>query len=375
MIRTLTIENFRCFEQFKLHDLGRVNLLVGSNNSGKTSVLEAVDLLMANGDATVLSRTLARRGEDIEYIERARPAERRVVTRQLDVRRLFHRHRLQRDSVFRLTADVISGNRSLTGDVQPASELDDSQSADLVELDYLPDLAFRLYWGDSPERAYRAGVLSQGGVSAYRFARSQRRLDATRTTTQFVPTASLTANDVIDLFDDIVLTPKENTVIRALQIIEPHVERLATQRTESSSIRGLLTNHRSGILLRLSENDDRVPIGSMGDGMWRLLGLSLSMVQAENAILLIDEIDTGLHYSVMEKMWKLVTETAKRLNIQVFATTHSRDCVESLATVCRESITENSEVTIQRIERGKTRSVAYTEQEIIRAAEYGTEVR
>ena len=132
---------------------------------------------------------------------------------------------------------------------------------------------------------------------------------------------------------------------------------------------------RGGFNVLLSDFPEPVPIGSMGEGFWRLLSLALCLVRAKDGILLIDEIDTGLHYSVMEKMWKLVTETAKRLNIQVFATTHSRDCVESLAAVCHEDVTTNSEVTIQRIERGKKRSVAYTEREIVIAAEHGMEVR
>jgi AAA15 family ATPase/GTPase len=113
----------------------------------------------------------------------------------------------------------------------------------------------------------------------------------------------------------------------------------------------------------------------MGDGIWRLLGLALALARTENGILLIDEIDTGLHYSVMENMWKLVNETAKNHNIQVFATTHSRDCYESLAAVCRDSVSMRSEVTIQRLERGETKSVAYTEQEIVAAANRGMEVR
>ena len=113
----------------------------------------------------------------------------------------------------------------------------------------------------------------------------------------------------------------------------------------------------------------------MGDGIWRLLGLALALVRSENGILLVDEIDTGLHYTVMEDMWKLVNETARRLNVQVFATTHSRDCYESLAAISRDTVSTGSEITIQRIERGKTRSVAYTEQEIVAASERHLEVR
>jgi AAA15 family ATPase/GTPase len=57
-----------------------------------------------------------------------------------------------------------------------------------------------------------------------------------------------------------------------------------------------------------------------------MLGLALAIVNAKNGVLLVDEIDTGLHYTVMSDMWKMIWKTAKRLNVQVFATTNSNDC-------------------------------------------------
>ena len=87
------------------------------------------------------------------------------------------------------------------------------------------------------------------------------------------------------------------------------------------------------------------------------------------------EIDTGLHHTVMKDMWRFLYAAAKRYNVQVFATSHSRDCYESLAAICRDSVSGNSEVTIQRIERDREEAIAYTEQEIIAAAEHDIEVR
>lgn len=134
-------------------------------------------------------------------------------------------------------------------------------------------------------------------------------------------------------------------------------------------------DERGGFRVRLEDRGLPVPIGSLGDGIWRMLALAIALIQSENGVLLVDEIDTGLHYSVMVDMWKMVAETAQRRNVQVFATTHSRDCYESLAAIAHEGVAAGSEVTIQRIEREKGRAIAYTEQEIIAAAKYGGEVR
>ncbi len=64
-----------------------------------------------------------------------------------------------------------------------------------------------------------------------------------------------------------------------------------------------------------------------------------------------------------------------RYDVQVIATTHSWDCYHALATICRENVSEGSDVTISRIEKGREEAVTYTEQEIIAVAERDIEVR
>ncbi len=195
--------------------------------------------------------------------------------------------------------------------------------------------------------------------------------DDARPNTRFIATGSTSADMVVSLFGRVVLTPEEDRVIDSLKTIEPAVERIATKGKEAPSSRGA----RGGIFVKCSGVDQPIPIGSLGDGVWRMLGLALALVDTKNGVLLIDEIDTGLHFTVMSDMWKLVAETAKRLNVQVFATTHSRDAVDSLAAISRADANGDSSVTIQRLERDKGRAVAFTEQEIVVAAERGIEVR
>jgi predicted ATPase len=173
----------------------------------------------------------------------------------------------------------------------------------------------------------------------------------------------------VRLLDDIILTPEESMLIEALRSIEPSIERIASAGSSAARL------ERGGVFVKCTGIDQRIPIGSMGDGIWRLLGIAMLLVATRSGVLLIDEIDTGLHYSVMETMWKLVCKTAERLDIQVFATTHSRDCYEALAAISRADAGEDSQVSIQRIEKGKTRAVAFTEPEIVIAARRGIEVR
>lgn len=123
------------------------------------------------------------------------------------------------------------------------------------------------------------------------------------------------------------------------------------------------------------KGEERVPIGSFGDGIWRIFALAVALSRVKGGLLLIDEIDTGLHYTVMTEMWKFVSEVCKEFKIQVFATTHSYDCVYSLAKVCHDIDDAGSEITIQRIEAGKAQSVPFAEAEIKIAAERTIEIR
>jgi ABC-type taurine transport system ATPase subunit len=179
----------------------------------------------------------------------------------------------------------------------------------------------------------------------------------------------------MSLFDTVVLTPAEDLVTEALRIIEPGIERIAAAVGDRGDLGSRYSIGRGGILVKLKGVRERVPIGSMGDGIWRLLGIALSVVQASGGLLLVDEIDSGLHHTVMEQMWKFLDDCSQRFDVQIVATTHSRDCFQSLATVCQLSTPDSGDITIHRIERGQTESVAYTGQEIIAAAELGLEVR
>ena len=108
--------------------------------------------------------------------------------------------------------------------------------------------------------------------------------------------------------------------------------------------------------------------------MWRMLGLSLALANAKGGVLLVDKIDTGFHYSIMGNMWRMVNERASALDVQVFATTHSRDCYQSLATIVGRG-TPSVQVTIQRIDPRREQAVEFSDDDIIVVAERGIEVR
>src|SRR5205807_9044547 len=69
------------------------------------------------------------------------------------------------------------------------------------------------------------------------------------------------------------------------------------------------------------------PLRTMGDGVVRLFAMILALVNAKDGFLLLDEIENGLHHSIQPDVWRLIFRVATSLNVQVFATTHSWDCI------------------------------------------------
>jgi AAA15 family ATPase/GTPase len=114
----------------------------------------------------------------------------------------------------------------------------------------------------------------------------------------------------------------------------------------------------------------------MGYGMNRILNLAIALVSTEKGVLLVDEIETGLHYEAQLDMWRLVLKTAKDLDVQVFATTHSWDCIAAF----KEALQELEDQSVAKLFRldskyGKLRAVEYDAEEIRIAVNQGVEVR
>jgi AAA domain, putative AbiEii toxin, Type IV TA system len=123
-------------------------------------------------------------------------------------------------------------------------------------------------------------------------------------------------------WDNISLTPKEQDVIYILRVVD---NRIKIVRFDSGNVKVLLDGEDAPRLLK-----------NLGEGVNRLFTIALALVNAQNKILLIDEFEVGLHHSVQEQLWDVIFKYAKEWNIQVFATTHSRDTVKSFTTVAQK---------------------------------------
>jgi AAA15 family ATPase/GTPase len=118
-----------------------------------------------------------------------------------------------------------------------------------------------------------------------------------------------------------------------------------------------------------------IPLPVMGGGIVRLTRLSLYIGNAPKGVVLVDEVENGIHYSVMDKVWKAIGEAARRFDAQVFATTHSRECIVA----AHKAFTENGsyDFRLHRLEKvNKAISViTYDQKSLAAAIDTGLEVR
>ena len=382
IIETLHLVNYRGFEDFTFGDLSRVNLLVGDNNCGKTCVLEAAEFLASRGDPGAFMRAALRRGEVL-----ARASARYGARFAPVLSHLFYGHELSIGAQFyidggtmpgRVEAEVapldeseptptLFGDEPYTGQRTLFEEgLDSPRSVCAIE--------FRSTNGSTAIRTASLHVGKQGVVSLDALGQSRvRHLADTENeaSVQLIAPDSLSTRAMAKKWDNVMMDGREREVVQAMRILEPRLESIAFL-SEGSHY-----DHASsmGIVVGLEGSRRRHPLGSYGDGMRRLLSLSVSLVQAHVGLLLVDEIDTGLHYSVMSDMWRLVVNAARRYDIQVFATTHSLDCIKGLAEFCQTEPALAAEVSLHKITPGLRQSASLDGEHIPVAVRGGLEVR
>lgn len=331
MLDSLLVCNFRIFKELRIERLGQVNLFVGMNNSGKSCLLEAVYVYASNASPRVLYQLISQRDESWE--EEIQPDDGSgVADQETFVRYLFHGYHLPelgddgieigplepktdylrlRVRQYQITEDQQGARRRVP--ISP-NEVDDFSA---LEIESMLEIE---------EQGKRRPLMP---IKNFQDFRRRRFMPFTeeRSRIESVPTNNLDESSVSSLWDNINLTNLQDEVIRCLKLINPDVWGIALVGDTRDRI-----GRRRIPVIRFEHSSDRFPLKSMGDGLTRLFHIVLALINAKDGILLVDEFENGLHWSVLPKVWEAVFRLAQRLNVQVFATTHSRDCIRGFET-------------------------------------------
>ena len=347
VLDSLEIKNFRAFKHLRIEKLGRVNLIVGKNNVGKSSVLEGLLLYGRKGSLSAVWDILVARNERDFSVGLKLTVEDNVEA----LRYLFYgrqsvkeRHSIAyvgpcdlKDDLFFIEvlwyATAYGGLGSLGGVDTPQPRVltpDEARVANQAT----PYLGVGI--GNQPTNVYSLAPETGFGASVSNGSSNKPCV--------FISAKGITPIQIGQLWDQIALRDSEVDVLQALCLIAPEVQRV-------NLVAGKDNYQQRKPIVKLLGTDEPIPLRSLGEGMNRMFGIALALVNAKDGMLLIDEVDTGLHYSVLPDMWKLIFEVAHRLNVQVFATSHSWDCIQAFQQAAADN--QEAEGVLIRLEQRK----------------------
>ncbi len=396
ILKNLRIKNFRLFENLEFKRLGRINLLVGRNNAGKSTVLEALRIYAKVGSPGLLKDLLKNHDEvggdkgpfwfEGFFPDGSSPKEGKTPIYignfdEDDYLTMKYTHFvLEEPSTANhgdLLGRLLQRRQKIEVDYQDISKYDsvksslkiDARNSRLTQ----PPVRNQL----EPPGIFHVWVdYSSFSFDEHDYEVGDRWLKEHKVSLpcSYVPTGLISSSVLADVWDKIPTRTDidHQQVIEALRLINPDLEALSFQKIgENSSDRVPV--------VRIGKVKSE-PLNRSGDGLSRLLQLVLSMIQAEGGFLLIDEFENGLHYSVQPRVWQLLMELATKLDVQVFATTHSWDCV----TAFQEGIAQSNETESMLFhlgrsaltsDQGKVVATAYDKEELELVSQVNLEVR
>lgn len=302
MLKSLHIKNFRCFRDLKIEPLKRINLITGQNNTGKTGILETLILVLddqSQGYRVNLPNLFRTSGGD---------------TNENYWKWLFQ-------------------NKSAGKNITVEASLGD-----------MKHFAILLRGPQAPVDFDPSQFSSAGHVGNVPYFLTIGMAHAGLKPAVFSTHPSNPAQDAID-YNRVILKRRKKQVEKLLREIEPRleaVEALQTGRPGTASTPLIYAD------LGLSE---MIPVTQLGQGFNRLLDIYSEIVATDAKVLLIDEVENGLHHSVMPVIWKGIFSAAKEFDIQIFATTHSWECILAADEAARGG--EDYDLALIRLDRVK----------------------
>lgn len=320
-MNSLYISKYKNINTLSMDELRKVNLVVGKNNVGKSTLLEALSIYLSNGSEDNIRRILYNRGEighnslsgysiDKVHYQSLFYGREENYSRdyQIVIGQDKDKDNIKISQVFLIEKEDTFGDGSIFHKRMALSQEEIDTAKEVLD-NVITGLAII-----SPSSRHYMSYSSRGTIS--------RASD--KSNFAFVHTNDFKSNFNATLYDRIALSTEEQYIIDALNIINPDIERISFIKDENS------VDSRIPIVT-LKGSSHRYRLSSMGDGINRILTIILALLNCKDSVFLLDEFETGLHYSVQGKLWDIIFMLAEKLNIQVFATSHSSDCIASFA--------------------------------------------
>ena len=324
-VSSIYVSKFKQFTDFKIENIGLINLIVGDNNIGKTSALE---MLLIDGNKNKYFKNLL-----YSYIERAK-----VIPERIEISdKVDYQYRVENNFL----NDFITKNSN------------ENPSFIVKNGIYINQLDIKIM-----------DIESKPFYQNFNFSRPQRISTMELDETLQVPFYTFSkgyGKELSSYYDKYVIKNREIEInfLDNLRLFIPDIERV-------------LINSEGGIDIRLTTHD--LPLHAFGDGANKLFRILLLMTIHKGKKILIDEIDSGIHFSRFKKFWEIIINVSIKDNTQVIATTHNLECIKFFESALNNEAKLKSRV-IQFLKTNRLKSITYNYNNFSSALEDNFELR
>jgi len=360
MYKKITIENFRGIKHLELEDLKKINLFVGKNNSRKTTVLEALFLLTGATNPRLPININIFRGLHVvnKNIFNAFFNELKIGSK-IKISGELNDHPIEKRE--------LSIKPNIKSTITIPENMDSQKIANKIKSRYSGTT--QVINGLILECLITPGENRKRKRITSEIAWKEKGLEIKPPNNYIETLKGVFVNpNTIELdqhqrFDELQTKKQIPRLIKVLKQIDSSIESL--------------TLGEGGIIKCDVGLRQLIPINLLGSGLAKILSILLAIATTENGIVLIDEIENGLYYSSQRKLWDAIFEFAKEYNVQIFASTHSIECIRALSEshAKLEKGKDNFRLFRMEIKNGNINTVKYDYKLLEASLDSGWEVR
>jgi len=306
VIESARIKNFRCFEEVSLSGLANTNIIVGSNASGKTAMLEAL-FMAATGHPMIAARlrglrllnestlTLDRQGYEAVW---------RDFFFQFDQARIIHLTLSGSANNTRATRIYYAPEEEENVIVPMGGKPEDSTAVVPIQFEHSSGIG---------EPTKIRVMFGPDGLSV-------RGPGPSMVISSFPAGNRANPQEAAQRFSQLSVLGKDAFVIQSLKKLYPFITDVSLQMSG-----GIPALYASVTGIR-----EKMPVSLVSDGVYRVMTYLLAMASYRNGVLLIDELENGLYYGTLAEVWRVIHEFASEYGTQLFVSTHSSECLRAL---------------------------------------------
>lgn len=326
-LNNISIGAFRGISDLTVNDLSQVNLIVGDNNCGKTSILEAIQLLRAPEDINNVFR-VSRNRDAYSGFSRIPIFDSFVNMLQGNTEKSISISCQYQDKDVNLLSDYGTRAINISGIVRRVM-FDANELRQKDRLAYRETMVMDFDGGEIEEFIGEITTettplpITRDIIKVNRFTSvTGRAINSNKRGTIKITYLSPIAHLIGNTFDRIIRNEKYKEIcIKMLKLFDDNIEDLLLLNLESS--------YRPVEFVR-NKITGLMPLSTYGDGIKKVLAIANAIAQSSDGILLIDEIETAVHSKYYDDIFRFIVKASIQYNVQLFITTHSIEAVDGL---------------------------------------------